>query len=191
MNARTLTLSLALGLAACGGAEEPEDTNPEVTAQATSGEEDTSEASITPPPGRMSEVLTALAGDPLLTVYVDGPLLVDDGPYASGEPVTVETNVYVHNRGTQSAAIDQAQVKFAVYSSEDDSRVDCSSVDDTGPPEAVHDDSMVSFRGVARCTFPASGEYEVHTYVSFAAGELDGDFDIERHYAGRIEVEAQ
>ena len=82
MNARTLTLSLALGLAACGGAEEPEDTNPEVTAQATSGEEDTSEASITPPPGRMSEVLTALAGDPLLTVYVDGPTLVDDGPYA-------------------------------------------------------------------------------------------------------------
>ena len=192
MNARTLILTLGLALAGCGGAgeaDEPAETTAEM--ETTSGSETTGESSATPPPGRMSEVLTALAGDPLLTVYVDGPSAVEEGPIAAGEPVTYETQVYVHNDGDQPAAIDQAQVKFAIYSAADDSRTACIDVDDTGPPEHVGQDSMESFRGIARCTFPEAGTYEVHTYVSFAAGELDGDFDIERHFAGRIEVEAR
>lgn len=184
MTHRCAALAFAF-LLACGG--EPPAQEIAITEQSTGGAADEAPvATATPPGGTRSENLSALAGDPNISVYVEGPQQVG-GTAAAGGASTFETTVRVVNDGGEELAIDELYIRFEVWS-EDGTRTACTDVDDTAPPTLAEDGTAATHRGLASCTFPAAGEFEVRTYVSFEGAELDGDFDIERHYAGRTEV---
>lgn len=197
-----LVLSLlASSVTACGGDEEPAAAQPVADAPATSGGEPSDEQQAAQPDARASEArlppdarpvqnLTDLLGQPELTVYAVGPEAMEPAPIEAGTAVPFEAELRIINEGEGSAEIEQAQMRFEVWSEEGSNRIPCTSADDSTPPSVI-DEGATIINAVARCTFPSPGEYEVRLYAAFAADELVGDFDIERYYAGRTEVTAQ
>jgi len=183
----------ALSMAGC--ADEPSDTSPPPDDDTTGDE--TVQAPPPEPPaevepaeddfGERSPILTQLLGRPNIDVYVTGPEKVGDAALTAETAGTFETTVRVVNTGEGPLDVERVHVRFEIWD-EDGGRAPCTDVDDTRPPGLVMDDGSHLHRALARCEFAAAGEYEVRTYVSFEAEELAGDFDVERHYAGRTEV---
>jgi len=193
----SFVLTLAL-CAACGGeSAEPAAPPPPSSAGADIAAAPEPEPETEPNPNPMptadpelgdrSPALTALLGTANVSVYVLGPNQASEGELTAGDEATFEAEVRIVNEGEQELDVEEAEIRFEVWS-DDGERTACADVDDTMPPSEVEDESAELHRGLAECSFPEAGEYEVRTYVGFESGTLDGDFDLERHYAGRTEV---
>ena len=180
---RITTAALVFASAACGGDEPVQ--GPPVSTPASSGAEATA-----PSPqhrGERSENLSALAGVPNVSVFVEGPTRTSTDAVSAGGHADFETVVRVVNDGDADLTIDELYVRFETWSA-DGERTACFNANEPDPPEEAEEDDSVMHRVRASCPFGAAGTFEVRSYVSFEATELEGDFDVERHYAGRTEV---
>jgi hypothetical protein len=136
--------------------------------------------------------LPAIFGNPELSAYVLGPRPVALEDYADAEAGAsrFRAGLRIVNEGETSARIAAAHVAFEVWGT-DEEPVPCSppiAERTRRPPPDLEPNEAHELSVVAVCPLPGPGEYEVRAYVSFEAAEPGGDFDVERHYAGRYEL---
>jgi len=187
--AKRIALSLLLTLCSlgCGGGGDTDDTETGTDDSAGAEAPAPEPQAANPDWGEESATLSALVGQPNITVYVNGPDRMGSEPIQPGSTADFETDVWVVNTGGGAFQVEEAVIRFEVWYGEGQ-RTPCVDTDDTTPPATIGEDEAKLHRGVARCEFPDPGEYEVHTYVGFDGEELVGDFDLQRHYAGRTEL---
>ena len=183
MTRTLITIASALALAACGGsAERTEGTAPRGS-EATAGA-----ARTAPSPERAA---SAVEGKPIVTVRVEGPRAVEDR--AEGEvrvgATRYEAIVRMQNEGDRPAALELAHVDFEAWSA-DGQRIACVPIAEQtlGAPPLLQPGEHHSLRALAVCHFPEPGEYEVRSYVSFAAEQPRSDWELARYYAGATPV---
>ncbi len=177
-----------LATTACGS--EPATATPR--ASASSGASTSASAAEPPPPMPVAELqrgadwvphLPAL-DNPSLTVRVEGPAAIAE---VDAGAAPFETRVLVTNTGDEAAEVETARVRFDVWAADGD-RDPCALQGDPGPAPLLEPGEAHELRVIAVCPFPEPGDYEVRTYVSFAAEAVDTSLEIERYYAGRAEV---
>lgn len=122
-------------------------------------------------------------GNPVLTLYVEGPDPVANIDVIAG---VYETRITVVNEGARPAELERARTWFEAWVGTE--RRECAKTEAIDLPDTVGPGEAHTFTVRALCpSLPADGDREVRTYVAF--GAQGGDVDVDRYYAGRYFLE--